>query len=151
MENKTLKYCQTLRAMCDNIKDELKYEIFLFVCKKFVDFKLGKTPNKNVSKPEIISHLINKGYMKYSINIETGVRDKLPDDRGVRKAIRELLTEGYPIITTSNDKGCFIVEDPIELDKPQEENHNRAVSILAVDKGYNMVRQLLSGQQNFLR
>lgn len=43
------------------------------------------------------------------------------------------------------------MEDPLELDRPQEENHNRAVSILAVDKGYNMVRQLLSGQQNFLR
>lgn len=150
MENKTIKYCQTLRTMCDNIKDEIKYEIFLYVCRKFVDYKLGKTPSKNVSKPEIISHLINKGYMRYSVNTETGVRDKLPDDRSVRKAIRELLTEGYPIITTSNDKGCFIVEDPLELDKPQEENHNRAVSILAVDKGYNMVRQLLSGQQNFL-
>ena len=99
---------------------------------------------------ELMEILINKGYMNYRLDETTGQYTKLPDDRGVRKAIRELLTMGFPIITTSHDSGCFIVENVNEIDKPQKENHARAVSILAVDKGYNLVRDLLSGQQKFL-
>ena len=148
--NTTIRYCQKLRSMCDLIEDDIKREIFRATCKKFTDFKCGIAETKNISKEELMRILISKGYMSYKINEETGLHDRLPDDRGVRKAIRELLTEGYPIITTSHDKGCFIVEDASELDRPQEENHSRAVAILAVDKGYNMVRTLLSGQQNFL-
>ncbi len=148
--NTTIRYCQQLRKMCDLIEDDAKREIFRVTCKRFIDFKCGTAETKNVSKEEMMRNLIEKGYMSYKLDESTGLYTKLPDDRGLRRTIRELLTEGYPIITTSHDKGCFIVEDASELDGPQEENHSRAVAILAVDKGYNMVRQLLSGQQKFL-
>lgn len=148
--NTTLQYLHKLRDMCETIEDGIKYQIFYQTCKRFNDYKRGVAPSKNISKKELMEILINKGYMNYRLDETTGQYTKLPDDRGVRKAIRELLTMGFPIITTSHDNGCFIVENVNEIDKPQKENHARAVSILAVDKGYNLVRDLLSGQQKFL-
>ena len=150
-QHETIKYCRKLKTMCDTIEDDFKREIFFLVCKRFTGFKCGAFETKNITKEEIMRSLIGKGYMNYKKDEKTGLFDKLPDDRSVRKAIRELLSDGYPIITTSHDKGCFIAEDVSELERPQEENHARAVAILAVDKGYNMVRTLLSGQQNFLQ
>lgn len=64
----------------------------------------------------------------------------------MREAARELLKQGLPIMATAQNKGYFVAETLSEIDRPQRQNKARATAILAVDKGYEKVRALLSGQ-----
>ena len=143
------KYLLRLRALCETIQDKFDYEVFYLVCKRFMEFKQGNVPSKNVTKQELLERLVEKGLMQMRYNDYTGCYDKLPDDRSLRASMRELLKNGFPIITTSHEGGCFIVESEDEVDKPQKENHSRAVAILAVDKGYRRVREFLKGGENY--
>lgn len=138
------EYLQRLRALCDTLEDKFEYTVFYGVCKRYMDFKKGASPTKNITKKELLEILVEANLMtmrKDPISKE----EKLPDDRGLRKTIRELLKRGFPIITTSHEDGCFIAETEEEVDSPEKENHSRAVAILAVDKGYKMVRAFIRG------
>lgn len=145
MEKEVKAYLLRLRQLCETIEDKYEYAVFYAVCKRFMQFKRGEAATKNISKNELIDILIEQGFMKYSLNKASGEYDKRPDDRGLRKVIRELLKRGFPIITTSHDDGCFIAETEEEVAAPQKENHSRAVAILAVDKGYNLVKEFIRG------
>lgn len=145
MTEQEKSYLYRLRELCDKIEDKFDYEVFYAVCKRFMDFKRGLADTKNITKPELLEILVEKGLMSYRRDEATGLFDKLPDDRSLRKSMRELLKKGFPIITTSHEDGCFIVENEDEVAKPQKENHSRAVAILAVDKGYNLVREFVRG------
>lgn len=138
-------YLLRLRALCETIDDKYDYEVFYAVCKRFMQYKRGEAESKNITKTELIDLLISKGFMSMVYNKETGAYDKRPDDRGLRRSIRELLKKGYPVITTSHNDGCFIAENEEEVAAPQKENHSRAVAILAVDKGYNLVKAFIKG------
>lgn len=138
-------YILRLRALCDTITDRYEYEIFYAICKRFMLFKRGEAETKNITKTELIDLLVSKGLMQMVFNKETGLYDKYPDDRGLRRSIRELLKRGFPVLTTSHDGGCYIAETEEEVAAPQKENHSRAVAILAVDKGYNLVKQFIKG------
>lgn len=145
MSNEERDYLLRLRALCEKIPDKFSYEIFYTVCKKFMLYKQGKICTKHVTKKELLKHLIEQGLLQYRYNIVSGKYDMLPDDRCVRMATRELLKNGFPILTTSQNKGFFIAESAEEVDRPQKENHSRAVAILAVDKGYKQVREFING------
>lgn len=145
MKEEDKNYLLRLRALCDTITEPLKYEVFYTACKRFMLYKQGKLCTKHVTKEEVIKHLIGRGLLQYRYNAVSGKYDKLPDDRCVRMATRELLKSGFPILTTSQDRGFFIAESAEEVDRPQKENHSRAVAILAVDKGYKQVREFING------
>ena len=108
-------------------------------------YKQGKICTKHVTKKELWKQWIEQGLLQYRYNVASGKHDMLPDDRCVRMATRELLKNGFPILTTSQNKGFFIAESAEEVDRPQKENHSRAVAILAVDKGYKQVREFING------
>lgn len=142
MTDKDLAYLKRLRVRMDDISDAFERAVFFRVCAGLQQFKQGKTASKYVTKAEILEYLVGRGFMKRT------AAGKLPDDRRVREAARELLKCGFPIMATSAEKGYFIAERTEEIDLPQKQNHDRAVAILAVDKGYEKVRALLLGQQS---
>ena len=138
------QYLIRLRALCETLTDNFEYELFYAVCKRFMSYKQGTSPTKNITKKEVLETLISKNLLSYRVNKASNELE-LPDDRMVRKVMRELLKKGFPIISTSHEGGYFIAEEPTELDKPQKENYSRAVAILAVDKGYNRARTFILG------
>lgn len=140
LTNGDYKFCKELAYLQREIKDDFQREVFARVFMGFYTFKKGNRKDKFVTKEQILRHLIEKGLMFPKSD------GALPDDRRVREAARELLKMGYPVVATSNNKGYYIAERESEIDRPQRQNHERAVAILAVDKGYNKVRALLSGQ-----
>ena len=148
MTEQDKKYLYRLRALCDTIEDKFDYTVFYAVCKRYMEFKQNHVASKNITKTELLEMLVKEGLLNYRQDKSTGRFDMLPDDRSLRKSIRELLKKGYPIITTSHEGGCFIAETEEEVEAPQKENHSRAVAILAVDKGYRMVRAFISGGDN---
>ena len=105
-----------------------------------VQLGFGERKAKNVTKAQILEYLCRKGLARKRSD------GSLPDDRKVREAARELLKQGLPIMATAQNKGYFVAETIAEIDRPQRQNKARAVAILAVDKGYEKVRALLSGQ-----
>lgn len=137
---KTQEYLVYLKGLYDKLTDPIEKSVFYLACKKFQSYKQGVASDKQVTKGTILIDLVDKGVMQQKGN-------KLPDDRPVRKAARELLKRGYPIMADSTNKGYFIVEKVKEIDLPQQQNYDRAINILAVDKGYNKVRQMLGGQE----
>lgn len=139
------QYLHRLRALCDTITDKYDYAVFFAICRRFMFYKRGEAVTKNITKTELIDELIARGYMQMIYNKETGAYDKRPDDRGLRKSVRELLKKGFPVIATSHDGGYFIAETEEEIAAPQKENHSRAVAILAVDKGYNLAKAFIKG------
>lgn len=140
MTDKDMKYLKELYWLMHKIKDDYQREVFNCVCMGFQAFKMGRLQSKFVTKETILKHLIGKGFVQRKPD------GTLPDDRKVRETARELLKQGYPIMATAKEKGFFIAETIAEIDEPQKQNYDRAVAILAVDKGYNKVRELLSGQ-----
>lgn len=148
MNDQEKNYLYRLRALCDTIEDDFDRTVFYAVCKRFMEHKQGKTASKNITKAELLELLVEKGYLQNRYNDYTGAYDKAPDDRSLRKTIRELLKKGFPIITTSHEGGCYIAETEEEIDAPQKENHSRAVAILAVDKGYRLVRAFIAGVED---
>lgn len=134
------RYFKELAYMQNKITDDFARQVFRRIFMGYYSFKIGKRKDKLVTKGQILEHLIGEGLMQRRPD------GTLPDDRKVRESARELLKMGYPVVATSNSKGYYIAERESEIDRPQRQNHERAVAILAVDKGYNKVRALLSGQ-----
>lgn len=132
-----------LHTICEAIPDEFSRAVFYRVCIGLQLRKQGLATTKYVTKEQILEYLVTKGLARRRPNGD------LPDDRTVREAARELLKQGYPIMATSAEKGYFIAERTEEIDLPQKQNYDRAVAILAVDKGYNKVRAFLAGQMSF--
>ena len=139
----TMNYLKQLLKMCKDIKDPFDYAIFYEVCKKYQQFKQGKTENKYITKKELIETMLKNGSMALKTD------GTLPDDRMLRKRIRGLLKSGYPILASSKNAGYYVCDNLEEVDMPQTQNYDRAISILAVNKGYNKVRTMLGGQIKF--
>lgn len=140
ISQKDMNYLKELRWRLNDINNDYERAVYKYICFSFQEWKYGRRQSKNVTKEELLSHLCRIGLSKRRAD------GKLPDDRKVREAARELLKCGFPIMATSAEKGYFIAERTEEIDLPQKQNHDRAVAILAVDKGYEKVRALLSGQ-----
>ena len=103
------------------------------------NFLTATGKQNSLRKKQILQNLCDK-------NLCEKRNGGLPDDRRLRERARDLLKRGYPIMSTSKENGYFIADSCGEIDRPQAENHKRAISILAIDKGYNKVRQMLGGQ-----
>lgn len=129
-----------LRWKMDDIEDDFERAVYYFICVGFQEYKYGRRKTKQVTKEQILEYLCRNGLASRRAD------GSLPDDRKVREAARELLKQGLPIMATAKSKGYFIAETLAEIDRPQRENKARATAILAVDKGYEKVRALLSGQ-----
>lgn len=141
---KDMNYLKELAWKSKSIKGDFEREVFICACSHFQAFKTGKFNTKNVTKEQLINYLISKGLMQRKAD------GGLPDDRPVRAAARSLLKAGLPLVATSNNKGYYIVEKPCEVDLPQAQNYNRAKKLLAVDKGYNEIRNFLTNGRLFL-
>ena len=136
-------YSQTkLKALYYELTDTFEQQVWLYLCKAYKQYNLGERASKYVSKEEMIKHLINCGLMHYSEDKKTGER-KLPDDRKLREVCRTLLFKGYPVMASSKHSGWYIADTIEEIRQPKEENEKRAKMILAANKGYNMVAQLI--------
>lgn len=140
MTDKDMNYLKELAWKVHGIKDDFQRAVYYRICIGFQLYKQGKSQTKNVTKEQILGYLCKKGL---AVRRADG---KLPDDRKVREAARELLKQGLPVIATARSKGYYIAETLAEIDKPQRENKARALAILDVDKGYEKVRALLMGQ-----
>jgi len=138
---KTQEYLVYLKGLFDKLDDDIEKSVFYLACKKYQSYKQGVAKDKQVTKETILLDLTKKGYLNFRKD------GSLPDDRPVRRAARELLKRGYPIMADSTNKGYSIVENVKEIDLPQKQNYDRALNILTVDKGYNKVRQMLGGQE----
>lgn len=133
-------FCKELAWYRDTMQDGFKRQVFRRIFMGFYQYKTGQRATKCVTKAEILEHLAREGLVKLRKD------GSLPDDRKVREAARELLKQGLPVLSTSNNKGYFIAEYPYEIDKPQRENQERATAIYAVNKGYDKARAMLMGQ-----
>ncbi len=140
---KTQEYLLYLKKQYNRLTDDIEKSVFYLTCKKYQSFKQGLADNKQVTKESIILDLIEKNILHYKKD------GSLPDDRPIRQAARELLKKGYPIVADSTTKGYSIVEKISEVDLPQQQNYDRAINILAVNKGYNKIRIMLGGQEEF--
>lgn len=134
-----VKYLFKLKKFCDSLTDKYDKEIFASACRVYQEFFNGDRETKFITKKQILQNLCDK-------NLCEKRNGGLPDDRRLRERARDLLKRGYPIMSTSKENGYFIADSCGEIDRPQAENHKRAISILAIDKGYNKVRQMLGGQ-----
>ena len=139
------EYLHKLKELYNRLPESFEREIFYIVCKRYQDHIKGITATKNISKKEIIRKLIDKGLMQMSIDKKTG-EEKLPDDRGVRNAVRKLMKNGLPILSSSTMTGYYICDNTQEIKQPYEENKSRALSILAVQKGYDKMISFINGQ-----
>ena len=139
------EYLHKLKQIYNRLPESFEREIFYIVCKRYQDHIKGITATKNISKEEIIRKLIDKGLMQMSIDKKTG-EEKLPDDRGVRNAVRKLMKNGLPILSSSTMTGYYIFDNLQEIKQPYEENKSRALSILAVQKGYDKMISFINGQ-----
>lgn len=134
------EYLQTLKKMHDELQDEYERAVFFYACCAFQEHARGNWKSKYVTKSQLLDYLCRVGLAHRRAD------GKLPDDRKLRETARELLAKGYPLLASSKVRGYFIAASLDEIDAPARENHARALATLAVDKGYDRVRVLLSGQ-----
>lgn len=140
ISQKDMNYLKELRWRLNDINNDYERAVYKYICFSFQEWKYGRRQSKNVTKEELLSHLCRIGLSKRRAD------GKLPDDRKVREAARELLKKGYPIVASSKNKGFYVAESEKEIDCPQKQNHERALALLAADKGYEKMRAFLSGQ-----
>ena len=140
MTKQEMDYLNELAWKLHGIKDDFQRAVYFRICYGFQEWKQGNAQTKTVTKAQILEYLCRKGLAHKRSD------GSLPDDRKVREAARELLKQGLPIMATAQNKGYFVAETIAEIDRPQRQNKARATAILAVDKGYEKVRALLSGQ-----
>lgn len=136
-------YLYKLKSLCESITEPFDKEIFACACRVYQDYFNGARADKQVSKDAILESLCNKG-------LATRKKSQLPNDRKLRERARELLKRGFPLMATSRERGYYIADSCGEIDQPQIENHKRAVSILAIDKGYNKARMFIRGQTSMM-
>jgi len=127
------------------VPNKFEKEIFWYICKKYQDFIKKRITTKNCTKEEIIKHLIDKGLMSMSID-KTTKEEKLPDDRTVRSAVRKLMKNGLPILSTSTIAGYYICDNTTEIEQPYNENKKRALKLLAMQKSFDKMSGFVSGQ-----
>lgn len=140
MEKRKYEYLCRLAALKDSTPDRFDKTVFDLVCRAYQAFLLGKREDKYVSKEELLTSLVRLGLLTPRT---PGV---LPDDRKLRNTCRSLLKRGYPIMATSTSAGYFIAESIEEVQKPMNENHKRAIEILAAERGYKRSMQFMLGQ-----
>lgn len=139
------EYLIKLKNIYNRIPSEFEREIFYILCKKYQSFLQGKVNTKYVTKEEIIIQLIDKGYLNMTIDKKTNEK-KLPDDRGIRNAVRKLMKNGLPILSSSTSAGYYICDSIKEIEQPKNENKKRALAILARQKGFEMMTSFINGQ-----
>lgn len=140
MTEQTKSYLLTLKKMHDELQDQYERAVFFYACCAFQEHARGKWETKYVTKSQLLDYLCRVGLAHRRAD------GKLPDDRKLRETASELLVKGYPLLATSKARGYFIAASLDEIDAPERENHARALSTLAREKGYKRVRSLLSGQ-----
>lgn len=141
-----ITYLHKLKSICDIIPADLEREIFYLLCKQYQQ-SLVESGNvsKYVSKQEIVDHLVDVGLLKMTKDKKTG-EDKRPDDRGVRSAVRRLMKNGLPILSSSKICGYYICDELQEIEQPYNENKKRALSILSRQKGFEIMQNFINGQ-----
>jgi hypothetical protein len=140
-----LTYLQRLKMLYEKIPDEFSRAIFYFICKKYQEHLKNTSVSKNATKKEILLDLIDKNLLTMTIDKETK-EEKLPDDRTVRSAVRKLMKSGFPILASSKSAGYYICDNINEISQPLNENHKRALKLLAMEKSYQKMSGLVSGQ-----
>jgi len=143
-------YLLRLKELYNRIPNEFEREIFYCICKSYqnslpIHENQNYFPIKNCTKEEIIRHLISKGLMKMTID-KTTKEEKLPDDRAVRGAVRRLMKNGLPILSSSTTAGYYICDNTNEIEKPYNENKKRALKLLAMKKSFDKMAGFVSGQ-----
>lgn len=140
MDKRKYEYLCRLAALKDATVDKFDKTVFDLLCRAYQAFLLGKRADKFVSKEELLKTLSNLGLLT------SRTPEKLPDDRKLRNTCRSLLKRGYPIMATSTSAGYFIADSVEEMQKPMNENHKRALEILAAERGYKRSMQFMLGQ-----
>lgn len=141
-----ITYLTKLKRLCDIIPSDFEKEIFYLLCLRYQQSLVNPYENnKYVSKEDILDHLISKGLLKMGIDKKTN-EPKYPDDRGVRLAVRRLMKNGLPILSSSKTCGYYICDDAKEIEQPFNENKKRALSILARQKGFGIMQNFVNGQ-----
>ena len=140
-----LNYLQRLKILYEKIPNEFSRAIFYFICKKYQEHLKNPSVSKNATKKEILLDLIDKKILSMSYDKETK-KEKLPDDRAVRSAVRKLMKSGFPILSSSTSAGYYICDNTNEISQPFNENHKRALKLLAMEKSYQKMSGLVSGQ-----
>ena len=136
------QYVDKLKPLYARLSDKKEQEIFRYLTAAYVWYHQGYRASKKVAKPELIKHLVSRGLMQMKVEKFTG-KEILPDDRGVRETVRELLKRGYPILADSSESGYYIADSLEEIERPKAENEKRAKMILAVGQGYTKVANLI--------
>lgn len=139
----TQAYLVQLKLKYDRLTDEYERAVFYTVCKAYQDVVRKLRKSKYVTKEEMLRYLSRKGLI-------TEKEAQATDPRRLRDVCRDLLKRGYPIIATSKTHGYFVPESEDEIDLAKGENRSRGKSVFDADKGYERIRQLLLGQQDFL-
>ena len=139
------EYLFRLQDLYNRVPNKFEKEIFWYICKKYQDFIKKRITTKNCTKEEIIKHLIDKGLMSMSID-KTTKEEKLPDDRTVRSAVRKLMKNGLPILSSSTVAGYYICDNTREIIQPYNENKKRALKLLTMQKSFDKMSEFVSGQ-----
>lgn len=139
------EYLLKLKKIYTQIPYEFEKEIFYYICKTYQQSLIQKDATKYATKEEIIKHLISKGLMSMNTDKKTG-EPKLPDDRIVRSAVRNLMKNGIPILSSSSIAGYYICDDINEIEQPFNENHKRALRLLAMEKSFKKIAGFVGGQ-----
>jgi len=140
-----MNYLIRLKNLYEKIPTEFEKNIFYFLCLNYQKFINGEKSTKYCLKNDIIEFLINKGLMKMSIDKDNN-KEKLPDDRAVRSAIHRLMKNGFPILSSSTITGYYICDTQNEIIKSYNENHKRALKLLAMQKSFDKIAGFVSGQ-----
>ena len=141
MNNRQYEYLVRLAELKNSTDDKFDRTVFDYVCQGYQAFLLGKRESKCVTKEELLSRLVSVGLLTPRIQGQT------PDDRRLRETCRKLLKNGYPIMASSQTNGYFIADDVTEVQQPMNENHKRAIEILAAERGYKTAIQFMLGQR----
>lgn len=140
MNKRQYDYLKRLAELKNRTKDDFERVVFDIVCCAYQSYLLGKRQTKYVEKEYLLQMLVAKGFLT------SRIEGKLPDDRRLRETCRNLLKRGYPIMASSVTNGYFIADDVSEVQQPMNENHKRALEILAAERGYKTAIQFMLGQ-----
>ena len=140
MNKKQYEYLVRLAELKNRTKDDFERTVFDILCCAYQAYLLGKRETKFVEKEYLLTKLVAKGFLT------SRIEGKLPDDRRLRETCRNLLKRGYPIMASSVTNGYFIADDVSEVQQPMNENHKRALEILAAERGYKTAIQFMLGQ-----
>ena len=139
------EYLTKLKKIYNSIPQKFEQEIFYILCKQFQNYITGQSDTKYVTKESITRYLIDKGLMQWSYDKQNH-EPKLPDDRPIRRAVRILMRNGLPILSSSTSAGYYICDNLKEIEQPMNENKKRALAILSRQKGFEIMQNFINGQ-----